>query len=127
MGGKRKASAFKRFMFNANIESFAACWEWSGAINQLGYGRFTDNYINQGAHRWSFQFFKGPIPEGLWICHACDNPSCVNPDHLWAGTAQQNAQDMHAKGRNFMGPNWMTVFREYEVRRENRTGERRDF
>jgi len=49
----------------------------------------------------SYRIFKGDIPKGLYVCHACDNPRCINPDHLWVGTAKENMQDAKRKGRLF--------------------------
>lgn len=52
------------------------------------------------AHRFSYQQFKGKIPDGMIVCHSCDTPACVNPEHLWVGTYQDNSDDCHKKGRN---------------------------
>ena len=77
-----------------------ACWPWLGAIESTGYGRLTDFWKKHSAHRLAFMFEHGEIPEGKHICHSCDNRSCVNPSHLWAGSHQENMDDMRAKGRD---------------------------
>ena len=81
----------------------SGCWIWNGPKNPKGYGQIG---MRPGAlltHRISYHLFKGPIPEGMMICHSCDNPSCVNPNHLFAGTAKDNASDMVKKGRHNYG------------------------
>lgn len=76
------------------------CWEWHSARTPMGYGLFTHRAKNYYAHRVAYETFVGPIPDGLDVCHTCDNPSCCNPAHLWVGSAKDNAQDMVKKGRD---------------------------
>jgi hypothetical protein len=78
-----------------------ACWEWTAAMfTASGYGCFGYQGKPQGAHRVSWILSNGPIPDGLWVLHRCDNRKCVRPLHLFLGTAVDNARDMTAKGRN---------------------------
>jgi hypothetical protein len=76
------------------------CWEWCAARNKWGYGRFypQGGYSSQYAHRYSYELFHGPIPPDLQVLHRCDNPCCVNPNHLFLGTQRDNVKDMIAKG-----------------------------
>jgi len=77
------------------------CWEWTLSRLPYGYGRvaFLGNK-NQYAHRVAWILTHGDIPDGLCVCHKCDNPPCINPDHLFIGTYADNAHDRDAKGRN---------------------------
>lgn len=75
------------------------CWLWKGFLNEHGYGGVRWQGRWQRAHRLSFEAAKGPIPEGGHILHRCDNPPCVNPAHLHAGSHRDNMRDMYAKGR----------------------------
>ena len=84
------------------VDPITGCWVWQGAKNNLGYAlmRDTNNMRMRTGHRMSYEFFNNAIiPAGMCICHTCDNPSCVNPQHLWLGTRKQNTQDMQNKGR----------------------------
>lgn len=81
-----------------------ACWEWRGHRNAKGYARFSVSGRRprqQAAHRLSWELAHGAIPERLLVLHHCDNPPCVNPVHLFLGTASDNARDMIAKGRGW--------------------------
>jgi hypothetical protein len=79
------------------------CWKWKGGKTKGGYGVFALNGKHEYAHRVSYVIHKGPIPDGLFAMHTCDNVECVNPDHLIAGTAADNAHDRDAKGRGKWG------------------------
>ena len=85
------------------VEKTATCWLWKGSPGGTGYGWFSINKINWTPHRFSYTHHKGPIPKGQFVCHTCDNPLCVNPDHLWLGTLQDNHRDMMNKGRHGHG------------------------
>jgi hypothetical protein len=75
------------------------CWEWTGSKTQKGYGQLRLWRVTQMAHRCSYLFHIGPIPVGMMVCHKCDNPGCVRPDHLFLGTAKDNTSDMFNKKR----------------------------
>lgn len=75
------------------------CIEWTGAKSGDGYGTVSVDGKQKAAHRVAWENANGPIPSGLWVLHKCDNPLCVNPDHLFIGTAKDNTQDCIRKGR----------------------------
>lgn len=86
----------KASRFEVNRET--GCWEWFGSkAGAYGIIRHKGKVI--GAHRYMYALHNGPIPPGALICHACDNPPCVNPGHLFVGTHKDNTADMHRKGR----------------------------
>lgn len=83
------------------VDKAEGCWEWSGPRFPTGYGFLKDSSTkrNRMAHRVSWEIHYGPIPKGLHCCHRCDNRSCVNPAHLFIGTAKDNMVDRDRKGR----------------------------
>ena len=82
-----------------NSHDEAGCWIWDGSYSKDGYGVMTIGRKQHRAHRASFQAYRGTIPAGHFVCHRCDRPACVNPDHLFSGSASDNTKDMIRKGR----------------------------
>lgn len=85
--------------FWSKVKQTDYCWEWQGQKNENGYGKFRINKIDSTASRIAYQIINGAITNGLHVLHKCDNPGCVNPDHLFTGTHQDNMTDMSRKGR----------------------------
>ena len=84
-------------------EPNSGCWLWTASTFRTGYGKFRVDDRMVSAHRVSYELHNGLIPEGLHVCHTCDVKVCVNPDHLWLGTNQDNVDDRDAKGRQAKG------------------------
>lgn len=85
------------------IDGPNGCHIWTASKNRKGYGRFRIRRGLEQTHRLSYQIHKGPIPDGMCVCHRCDTPSCVNAEHLFLGTNEENVADRVAKGRTAKG------------------------
>lgn len=87
------------FWTRVDLTSTDGCWPWTGSHGTTGYGQLQIGGQKIGAHRRAWELTFGPIPEGMYICHHCDNPPCVRPDHLYVGTASDNNHDAVVRGR----------------------------
>lgn len=90
----------------SKVSKTDSCWNWTGCIHyRNGYGKTSFKGRSIYTHQVSFLVYKGEIPEGLEVCHSCDNRVCLNPSHLWLGTQLDNMNDMRVKGRAASGDN----------------------
>jgi HNH endonuclease len=105
------------------------CWVWTASCNELGYGHFGVKRKINLAHRVSWVIHNGQIPNGMLVCHRCDNPPCVRPDHLFLGTNADNSRDSVAKKRRARhigtknGSNKLTEDQIREIRKSYKNGE----
>lgn len=97
----RGAPTFERIW--PRVDRTGDCWEWQGARQMTGYGMIDIHGRRKFVHRVVYELLHGPIPPGLFICHHCDNPSCVRPEHLFLGTPADNMHDRDRKGRSYKG------------------------
>ena len=99
----KKWTAEQRFFASWKVGK-GGCWNWLGNLSPFGYGRIKVEQKTIRAHRYSWMLKnKKPIPNGMSVCHLCDNPRCVNPDHLFIGNASDNSADCVKKGRQARG------------------------
>ena len=96
---RKKTNIKDRLMSHVGVNNDTGCWEWTAHRNNYGYGMIGVNGHTMTAHRVSFSIFKGPIPDGHVVMHACDNPKCINPEHLSTGTRSDNMKDCRDKSR----------------------------
>lgn len=120
----------ERFWSKVDRRGPDECWEWQAYRDQSGYGRFTPTDRNQQpAHRVAWELTHGPIPDGMFVCHHCDNPPCCNPTHLFLGAPVDNTHDMIAKDRSAIAAGEASQFAKLtesdvrEIRRRSASGE----
>ena len=100
------------FWAKVDVRGDDECWIWKGSLAGNGYGAIHGPKRNERAHRVSYVIAHGLIPAGMYVCHTCDNHVCVNPKHLWLGTARDNMVDMERKGRHSHPPEKLFVKQE---------------
>ncbi len=97
----------ERRLLDRLVRASSGCWIWTGSKNEKGYGKIGVWNANSDSatytHRLSYTLFCGLIPDGMFVCHRCDNPACCNPVHLFIGTNEDNVRDMVSKERNSKG------------------------
>lgn len=100
---KYKRPTKERLLEKTTVCKKTGCWNWEGLKDKNGYGRLGIGKKVFRCHRLSYEVFCGPIPPDMFVMHSCDNPSCINPDHLSVGSPDDNVQDMLRKGRYIPG------------------------
>lgn len=103
-----------RILNNVEIDPISHCWNYKKKVWKDGYARTNVHGTSVLLHRFSYTLFKGEIPQGMCVLHACDNPRCLNPDHLSVGTHKENTQDMMKRGRHRGNHKYPTIIFEAE-------------
>lgn len=111
--------AVDKFWSKVDIRGEDECWEWKGYFHAWGYGRFYYDHSMHYAHRVSYAIANNDDIDGLFVRHTCDNPPCVNPNHLLKGTAADNTHDMLERGRASCGEKHSTILKRVAARGES--------
>lgn len=120
LGGRKPKPSIERFEASYIPEPNTGCWLWIGTLRgSNSYGVIKSHGKNTPAHRYAYEAFKGKIPEGLIVCHHCDMPSCVNPNHLFIGTQADNEADKVRKGRQSRGERHRAALSHLDRKGEN--------
>ena len=101
--GTKRLTIAERLVRYSQRNTITGCFEWTKSLDKYGYGKVSAHSKMVLAHRLAYEAFVGPL-NGMQVLHRCDNPRCINPEHLFLGTVADNARDMASKGRAYMKP-----------------------